>query len=272
LIIDAHVHLGVKDLRGDRLVAEADKLGIDKLVVFNHDLDGAPTHDDVLGAAGKHPDRLIPFGYLDLGTHAPKDIERMVGEGFRGFKIIRPRSDYNDRAYFPLYETAEGLGKILLFHLGVVAVSEDDRERDTDSARMRPIFLDSICRHCPDLVVWGAHLGNPWYEEAAMLCRWHLNLYFDVTGSSLKAKPPEFFARLLWWHGNQQYGDRRGRGPWDKILFGTDVSIDMMGDVMNDYRRLMEGLELDEKTRAAIMGGTAAKLLGLEGADPREEP
>ena len=68
----------------------------------------------------------------------------------------------------------------------------------------------------------------------------------------------------MWWHGNKQYGDRRGRGPWDKILFGTDVSIDMMGDVMEDYRRMMEALELPEATRAAIMGGTAAELLELE--------
>ncbi len=265
MIIDAHVHLRRDDLNGDRLVAKIDELGIDKVVIFNHDLDVGPTHDDVLAVAARHPDRLVPFGYLELGTHTPADVERMAGEGFRGFKVIRPKNDYNDRANFPLYEVAEGKGKIVLFHLGVVGVGEHDRRRDTDSARMRPIMLDSICRSFPDLVVWGAHLGNPWYEEAAMLCRWHLNLYFDVTGSSLKAKSPEFFGRLLWWHGNAQYGDRRGRGPWEKILFGTDVSIDMMGDVMSDYRRLMDALELDEKTRAAIMGGTAAELLGIKG-------
>ncbi|MHC4916253.1 MAG: hypothetical protein ACYTGB_12255, partial [Planctomycetota bacterium] len=55
----------------------------------------------------------------------------------------------------------------------------------------------------------------------------------------------------------------RGRGPWEKILFGTDVSIDMMGDVMADYRGLMEALDLPRETRAAVMGGTAASLLGV---------
>jgi predicted TIM-barrel fold metal-dependent hydrolase len=263
LIIDTHVHLGANDLRGDRLVAEADHLGIDRLVVFNDELNDSPDYDDVLAAAAAHPDRLIPFAYLELGTHSPADVESFHAQGFRGFKIIRPKADYNDRSFFPLFEAAEGLGKVLLFHLGVVAVCARDRENDADSARMRPIFLDSICRQFPKLVIWGAHLGNPWYEEAAMLCRWHVNLYFDLTGSSLKAKPPEFFRQLLWWHGNKQYGDRHGRGPWDKILFGTDVRIDLMGDVMNDYRRLMDAVGLAEETRSAIMGGTAAALLGL---------
>ncbi|MHC4916254.1 MAG: amidohydrolase family protein, partial [Planctomycetota bacterium] len=198
MILDAHVHLGKEDLRGDRLVEEADKLGIDKLVIFNDEIDCKPGYDDVLAAAARHPDRLIPFAYLELGTHVTTDVEDFAAQGFRGFKIIRPKSDYNDRCYFPLYEVAQGLGRILLFHLGVVAVCPRDREQDADSARMRPVFLDSICRQFPDLVIWGAHLGNPWYEEAAMLCRWHVNLYFDITGSSLKAKPPEFFRQLLW--------------------------------------------------------------------------
>jgi predicted TIM-barrel fold metal-dependent hydrolase len=264
LIIDTHVHLGAQDRGGDRLVEEAAKLGIDRLVVFNDSISERPTYDEVLAAAQKHPDRIIPFAYLELGTHTASDVIRLHDEGFRGFKCIYPKVAYNDKSLWPVYEAAEQTGMIMLFHLGVVAVGEYDRLRDVDSARMRPIFLDAVCRRFRNLVVWGAHLGNPWYEEAAMLCRWHLNLYFDITGSSLKAKPPEFFRQLLWWAGNKQYGDRRGRGPWEKILFGTDVSLDKMADVMGDYRRLFEGLNLPESDRRAIMGGTAAKLLGLD--------
>jgi len=263
LIIDAHVHLGAQDLEGDHLVEEIDRLGIDKAVIFNARIGAKPDYDDVLNAARKHPARLVPFAFLELGTHTIADVEEFVRQGFRGFKIIRPKAEYNDRSFFPLYEASEGLGSILLFYLGIVGVCPEDQKQDVDSARMRPIFLDSICRRFPQLVIWGAHLGNPWYEEAAMLCRWHANLYFDLTGSSLKAKPPEFFGRLFWWHGNQQYGDRLGRGPWDKILFGTDVSPELMGDVLQDYRFLMDSLNLPEGTRAAILGGTAASLLGI---------
>jgi len=264
VIIDSHVHLNPHDLGGDRLVEQAEKLGIDKMVVFNDSISERPGYDDVLKAAQRHPDRIIPFAYLELGTHTVADVIRLHEDGFRGFKCIYPKVAYNDKCLWPVYEAAEQLGKVMLFHLGVVAVSDYNRLQDVDSARMRPIFLDAILRRFRNLVVWGAHLGNPWYEEAAMLCRWHLNLYFDVTGSSLKAKSPEFFGQLLWWAGNKQYGDRRGRGPWEKILFGTDVSIDKMGDVMNDYQKLFEGLKLPESDRKAIMGGTAAKILGLE--------
>lgn len=263
MVVDTHVHLSGDDPGGDRLVAEADRLGIDKLVIFSTSENGKPGNEGVMAAARRHPDRLIPFAYLRLGKDTPKDVEWLSDTGFKGFKIIRPASSYHDRRYFPLYEVAEARGKILLFHLGIVAVNKDDKLYDVDSSRMRPIYLDSICRTFPNLVVWGAHLGNPWYEEAAMLCRWHVNLYFDLSGSSLKAKPPQFFGQLLWWEENKQYGDRLGRGPWDKILFGTDVSIDLMADVMNDYRRLLDMLGLSEEKRAAVMGNTAARLLGV---------
>jgi uncharacterized protein len=264
VIIDSHVHLGPKDLNGDKLVAMADKLGFDKMVIFNARSSGLPSYDDILNAAKRHPDRLIPFAFLDLGLHTVADVEKFSDQGFKGFKIIRPADDYNHPSYMPLYQAAEARGKIVLFHLGIVAVCEGDKENKVDTARMRPVFLDTICRQCPELVVWGAHLGNPWYEEAAMLCRWHKNLYFDITGSSLKAKEPEFFGKLFWWQGNKQYGDKFGLGPWDKILFGTDVSLDMMDDVHSDYKKLMDTLNLPQETRANIMGKTAARLLGLD--------
>lgn len=51
---------------------------------------------------------------------------------------------------------------------------------------MRPIYLDTIARAFPDLKIIGAHLGNPWYQEAAEVARWNPNVFFDLTGSTLK--------------------------------------------------------------------------------------
>jgi predicted TIM-barrel fold metal-dependent hydrolase len=128
---------------------------------------------------------------------------------------------------------------------------------------MRPAYLDRIARHFPQLPLIGAHFGNPWYEEAAELARMHPNVYFDLTGSTLKKKRPQFFKELLWWAEDELYGKMGDKTPWEKILFGTDVSIELMGDVMNDYRILMDGLGLIEEQRQLIWGGTAAKLFGL---------
>jgi len=269
MVIDSHVHLSEDDPRGDRLVEEADRLGIDKLVIFGTGgwfYEGAD-NEDCLAAAEKHPERLIPFAHLPLGHVPPREVDACIRRGFRGFKVLVPTKNLNDEEYFPYYERIEYYGVPVLFHLGIVAVRESHRIHDVDTSRMRPVYLDRILRRFPDLIVWGAHLGNPWYEEAAMLARWHKNLYFDLSGSSLKKHTPDFFGKLLWWKGNLQYG--KGRNPWHKILFGTDVSIDLMEDVMNDYRNLLDALELDEEERRAVMGENAARCLGL--VPPREE-
>ena len=263
MIVDSHVHLSGDDLGGDRLVAEADRLGMDKLVVFG--TGGwhypGPGNDECLKAAEKHPERIIPFAHLPLGHVDAYEVDRCIRRGFKGFKMLCPTKNLNDDDYWPIYERIEFYGVPALFHLGIVAVREGQYMYDVDTSRMRPIFLDRILRAFPKITIWGAHLGNPWYEEATMLARWHKRLYFDLSGSSLKKHAPQFFGDLLWWKDNVQYG--KGRNPWHKILFGTDVSIDMMEDVMNDYNNLMETLGLEEDERKAIMGENAARSLGL---------
>jgi predicted TIM-barrel fold metal-dependent hydrolase len=44
-------------------------------------------------------------------------------------------------------------------------------------ARMRPSFLHTIARSFPRLRIQGAHLGNPWYDEAAEVARWEKHVF-----------------------------------------------------------------------------------------------
>jgi len=128
---------------------------------------------------------------------------------------------------------------------------------------MRPIMLDPLCRAFPDWVLIGAHFGNPWYREAAMCARWHVNLYFDLTGSTLKQYPPEALGPYLWWRADSRYRDPKKRDAWEKILFGSDVAADEIHDVMNDYRKVMDHFKLSASLRRKIWGDTAAKILGI---------
>ena len=52
-----------------------------------------------------------------------------------------------------------------------VARKKNERSQNASSARMRPIYLNTIARAFPDLKIIGAHLGNPWYQEAAEVAR-----------------------------------------------------------------------------------------------------
>jgi hypothetical protein len=217
-------------------------------------------------ALREHGDFLIGQGFFRLGEDSPRLIDSMANWGMKGVKFIWPMKNYDDDEYMPVYRRAELYDMVALFHLGIVARdARPDYALDVSVAKMMPIYLDRIARQCPGLTLQGAHLGNPDYHIASELARMHPNIYFDLTGSTLKKKAPEFIGEVFWWAKNEQYGKMGHEiSPYQKILFGTDVETEMMEDVLEDHRRVFEALEMSEHDIEMIMGGTAAKLYGLE--------
>ena len=273
LVIDCHVHYGGREGELDSLLATCDAIGIDKCVLFGygaaagevvHDY-GGPSDDAVLAAATAHPDRIIPFACFGLGGDTPDRIDHFADAGFRGIKFIDPAADYNSPDYWPVYARMADLGLVALFHLGIVARRPAGKPDTRDSNRVRPIYLDHIARMNPTLKIIGAHLGNPWYEEATMSARWNDNLWFDLSGSTLKKKTPAFIRSLLWWDKpGHPYKGHSGKHPFEKIVFGTDVAHEWMADVHQDYQLLLDGMDVPAEYREKIMGGNAAEILGLE--------
>jgi len=265
MIIDCHHHIPARDPEGyvERLRTECKRLGIARVVVMSAGPPHWASNEKIAELQHAHPDFLIGLGYLQLGAASVQDVDRIYEMGLRGLKFIWPLRNYDDDAFLPIYDRAAALGLPALFHLGIVAREPQQHLKDVSMARMRPVFLDRLARRLPQWKIIGAHFGNPWYEEAAELARMHPNVFFDLTGSTLKKKAPAFFAELLWWGENEQYGRMGDNHPYEKIVFGTDVSIELMEDVMNDYRRLMDALNMSEHFRALIMGGTAAIIFGL---------
>ncbi len=262
--IDAHVHYSSEDGFIERLVEEERRLGFEKVCLNGADwLEHRVANDAVAAAVAKYPDTIIGFAYLPLGTSDAQTVQELHECGFRGLKFIRPPAKYDDKSFYPVYEAAEGRGLVCLFHTGIVARTLLDRKYDVNNERHRPVYLDTIARHFPGLKIIGAHLGNPWYHEAAMACRWNPNLHFDLSGSSLKCNPPEFFQSLLWWTETSQYRDPEGRNAWEKIVYGSDVPTSLIEDVFSDYRRMMDAINLRADLQDAVFGGTMARLLGL---------
>jgi predicted TIM-barrel fold metal-dependent hydrolase len=209
----------------------------------------------------------VPFAGIGADWDVdPARIDSLKEDGFVGLKFILPKVTYHDESLYPWYQRAEELGMPVLFHLGIVARVPGKRDR-VDNNLMRPVYLDTIARSFPDLTIFGAHLGNPWYGEACMCCRWNPNLYFDLSGSTLKKKRPEYIGELLWWGTGtyKMYSDSEGRGAWEKIVFGSDVLPDDISEVVDDYTRLADSLELSNETRDAVFFKTAEKLLAKAG-------
>jgi len=266
MIIDAHHHYERSEGYIDRLLHAADKCSIDKICLFGG---GAGYEDDyadndmVLAAAKLHPDRIIPFAYIQLGVDDSSQIDKFFNQGFKGIKFINPKKNYDDKDYYEIYSKMQNYKLPGIFHLGIVARSPNDNKLDIHNDRHRPVYLDTIARAFPSLNLIGAHFGNPWYEEAAMVARWNPNLYFDLTGSTLKCKSPEFLADLLWWTPTSRYKDPQGRFAWEKIVFGSDVPCDEIYDVYRDYRFVMSQLGVSDNVQLKVLGGTMAELLNL---------
>ena len=48
-----------------------------------------------------------------------------------------------------------------------------------------------------------------------------------------------------------------------KGVFGSDVSLNEIETVVNQYRRMFDACSVPERTRKMIMGGTLSQMLGL---------
>lgn len=279
MVIDCHVHLVRARGYVEKLVAECDKIGIDKVCL----LAGPPTlplwegycggNEEVLAAYKRYPERIIPFGFFDLGVDPPSLIDRLFVAGFKGVKITRPAVDYDDPAVFPVYARLSALRMPVLFHTGTVVRGPNDHMLDIRCDRMRPIYLDTIARAFPTLKIIGAHLGNPWCEEAAMVMFWNPNVYFDLSGTLLKRKSAAWFKETLWWEPDVMKklapnprkthylaGQTRSH-PWSQVCFGTDVPVEEMAEAFNDYQRMLEALHIPNEIRKAVMGGNIYSII-----------
>lgn len=157
---------------------------------------------------------FIPYGRVDLSRPQEIDINKLFDIGSVGIKFICPYKDYDDECYFPLYEKAEELNMPILFHTGIIASLENEprKIRGVSSARMKPEMLDTIARAFPELIIQGAHLGNPWYEISLEIMRYNRNIYWDLSGTTLTKKmTADWWTRIQW--------EKQSR---KQFLYGTD--------------------------------------------------
>lgn len=217
-------------------------------------------------AAAEHPDVIIPYGEIKVDNpNALAEIQQFADAGFKGIKMHTPKYNWDDFGYFPLYEKMQALKLVALFHTGIVS-GESDEPEPSSMARMRPSFLHTIARSFPKLVIQGAHLGNPWYDEAAEAARWEKNLYFDLTGSSLikKAKNLAIFKEYLWWEGPTAHSSPDAVYAFEKLVFGTDEEPENLEACLARYEAMLDACGVPEASRRKIYGETLARLLGIK--------
>jgi hypothetical protein len=258
-VIDSHQHYEDKPDYFDRLVKTYRPRNAMACV-----LTPMAGFEAVKKAWAQFPDVVIPYGQINVDEPAAlAQIDSFARAGFKGIKMHSPRLNWDDPQYFPLYERIRSHKLVALFHTGIAF--HVDEPQFTSMARMRPSFLDTISRAFPDLVIQGAHLGNPWYDEAAEATRWGPKLYFDVTGSSLLKKQNNLkvFKEYLWWEGPGQHSSPHAVYAFEKLVFGTDEPPEAVDNMLTRYEAMLQACGVPEQSRKKIFGETMARILGI---------
>lgn len=265
MIIDFNVPVYDEPGYGEALAQTAGNLGIDHLCIAGGESRyGLAANAEVRRLADSYPDLFIPFARVDPGKDDAATVERFDRIGFAGLCVWAPPVPYDDSSFFPLYEAAVALEMPIRFHTGLLPVTEMDRALGVRCANMRPVFLDTLARCFPRLKIVGVGLGGPWWEEAAETMRLHQNVLFDLSGGILNQKGTEFLNAVFRPARAPLWDEESAGSMWAHVLFGSGVRYDEIASVEGDYQRFFRAMAVEERESEAVMGGTAARLLGID--------
>lgn len=259
------------DISGDMIVKDMDAAGIDKSVLLAIDwglarylsepkLSIEGINKIYADAVKKHPQRLIAFAGIDpRRKNAPEMVEKFLGEwGMKGIKFHTAAGFYpNDKACYPIYEKALRYGVPILLHTGEVL-------KPLYFKYCQPIHVQEVAMDFPDLPIILAHAGGCWYSEAVAICSNATNVYLDVSVWQSRLLRPLKFYRAL-----QTLLDSVS---WQRVLFGSDYPFLKL--LVNQERWVKafteipdsvkeQGIKFKDEEITGIMGGNAARILGL---------
>jgi len=190
-------------------------------------------------------DRLIPFCNINpfLIADLAGQLEWYVTEmGFRGVKLYPTYQHFyaNESRLYPLYAKAQELQIPVMIHTGS-SIFRGARLKYGD-----PLYMDDVAVDFPDLTLLMVHSGRGfWYDRAYFLAKLHANMYMEISGL-----PPQKL--LVYFPELEQVAD--------KVVFGSDWPG--MPHIKRNIE-VIRGLPLKEETKEKILGGNAARILGL---------
>ncbi len=228
-------------------------------VLFHIDSETASGHppvpnDYIAELVQRYPNQFAGFASVDpwKGRAAIKEVERCATElGLRGLKFHPQQQAFypNDERFYPLWEVAQGLGLVVLFHTGTTGVGVGRPGGGGIKLKYaRPIpYIDDVAADFPELTIIMAHPSFPWQEEQLAMLVHKPNVYMDLSGWS-----PKYFSPLL-----VQYAKTLVQ---DKVMFGSDYPVISPERWLSDF----DGLGFEDAVRRKVLIENAKRVLKLE--------
>jgi len=242
-----------KLVTADELIASMDQDGIDVSVMVNigwttHEL-CVETNDYILESLARYPKRLLGFASVQPNSYeaAIAEVERCARGGIKGVGEMRPDVQFfslEDEAIMaPLAEVLKQYKLVFLTH-----ASEPVGHDYPGKGIVTPDVLYHFVTRFPDLTVVCAHWGGglPFYALMPEVKEALNNVFFDTAASPFLYSP-QVYSQVA-----QLVGE-------DKVLFGSDYPLMAQKRVVDEIK----SLDLSHETESLILGGNAARVLGI---------
>ena len=146
--------------------------------------------------------------------------------------------------YYPIYAKCAELGVPIQMQVGHCLRYSEERPLASVG---RPITLDTIACHFPELKLVGIHIGWPWVEEMISVAYKHPNVYI---GSDAYA-PAYWDQKFI--HFIDSWGSK-------KVIFGTDFPVIDPERARSD----IEKLDIREDSKRRFLRDNVIDLYGLD--------
>ena len=240
MIIDSHAHIGTygyglkRSMTAETLVNLMSEADVDKAVISQLSVNMVQDNTAVSEAIKKFPDRLLGFAHINPGDPdaALKELDRSINAlGLIGVKM---HSNFDhfvpwDERVLRIMEKIQDYRLPVLFHTG--------------EELARPLQIAYVAKQFPKIPVILGHMGLWVAIESIPAAKLSENVYLET---SIQGEMPALEEAVI------ELGVER-------ILFGTDIPF-------STYRiefSKIESLEISEEDKKKILGGNAARILGI---------
>lgn len=238
---------------GDDLLSAMSESGVDKSVACGYgwtDIETARVANDyILETARRSEGRIVPFCSVNplWGRDALDEVARCADEGARGVGELHP--DTQGLLNADLATLAPFMDALRARQLPVLVHASDPvGHAYPGKGSLTPEFALAFAETFRSNVIIFAHLGGglPFYSLMPEVRRSLENVWFDTAASS-------------YLYRSDVFGVAAAAAGAGRILFGSDFPLVPQTRPLAEVRRS----GLDRATEAAMLGETAARLLGV---------